>query len=231
MAYDYPGSCAPSRWLPSAPKQKLERGPFGLAHRVPRASPMRAASGCLPPAVRIIPQYVPGFQPRIGACCQSRAIYYQQKPPSWHTKAHEISRSDELQSQQGTFRVGRRPAFVTGATMKPAGLAVARTRRPAKPGRGADAAATSRHQATHRGAGFVVARHSPAPAGVGLPEREARTPKGPQGAERSPSRTINNSLHPPSIAVSGGWSGGRWRGRREWRRQGRRQSRRTRPWR
>ena len=59
---------------------------------------------------------------------------------------------------------------------------------------------------------FVVARHSPAPAGVGLPEREmhlrrsrqvprrakrgalrskvargcARTPKGPQGAERSP---------------------------------------------
>ena len=79
MAYDYPGSCAPSRWLPSAPKQKLERGPFGLAHRVPRASPMRAASGCLPPAVRIIPQYVPGLQPRIGACCQSRAIYYQQK--------------------------------------------------------------------------------------------------------------------------------------------------------
>ena len=79
MAYDYPGSCAPSRWLPSAPKQKLERGPFGLAHRVPRASPMRAASGCLPPAVRIIPQYVPGLQPRFGACCQSRAIYYQQK--------------------------------------------------------------------------------------------------------------------------------------------------------
>ena len=78
MAYDYPGSCAPSRWLPSAPKQKLERGPFGLAHRVPRASPMRAASGCLPPAVRIIPQYVPGLQPRFGVCCQSRAIYYQQ---------------------------------------------------------------------------------------------------------------------------------------------------------
>ena len=42
--------------------------------------------------------------------------------------------------------------------MKPAGFAVAWTRRPAKPGRGADAAATSRHQATHRGAGFVVAR-------------------------------------------------------------------------
>ena len=85
MAYDYPGSCAPSRWLPSAPKQKLERGPFGLAHRVPRASPMRAASGCLPPAVRIIPQYVPGLQPRFGACCQTRAIYYQQKrgfPPT-----------------------------------------------------------------------------------------------------------------------------------------------------
>jgi len=57
-----------------------------------------------------------------------------------------------------SFRVGRRPAFVTGATMKPAGLAVAWTRRPAKPGRGADAAAPSRHQATHRGAGFVVAR-------------------------------------------------------------------------
>ena len=99
---------------------------------------------------------------------------------------------------------------MTGATMKPAGLAVAWTRRPAKPGRGADTAAPSRHQATHRGAGFVVARHSPAPAGVGLPEREmhlrrsrqvprrakrgalqskvargcARTPKGPQGAER-----------------------------------------------
>ena len=112
-----------------------------------------------------------------------------------------------------SFRVGRRPAFVTGATMKPAGLAVAWTRRPAKPGRGADAAAPSRHQATHRGAGFVVARHSPAPTGVGLPEREmhlrrsrqvprrakrgalrskvargcARTPKGPQGAARSPS--------------------------------------------
>ena len=78
MAYDYPGSCAPSRWLPSAPKQNIERGPFGLAHRGSRASPMRAASGCLPPAVRIIPQYVPGFQPRFGACCQSRAIYYQQ---------------------------------------------------------------------------------------------------------------------------------------------------------
>jgi len=34
--------------------------------------------------------------------------------------------------------------------MKPAGLAVAQTRRPAKPGRGADAAAPSRRQATHR---------------------------------------------------------------------------------
>ena len=51
-----------------------------MAHRGRRASPMRAASGCLSPAVRIIPQYVPGLQPRIGACCQSRAIYYQQKP-------------------------------------------------------------------------------------------------------------------------------------------------------
>jgi len=27
---------------------------------------------------RIIPQYVPGLQPRVGVCCQSRAIYYQQ---------------------------------------------------------------------------------------------------------------------------------------------------------
>ncbi len=49
-------------------------------------------------------------------------------------------------------------AFVTGGAMKPAGLAVPRTRRPAKPGRGADTAAPSRHQATHRHVGLVVAR-------------------------------------------------------------------------
>ena len=64
VAYDYPGSCAPSRWLPSALKQNLGRGPFGLAHRVSRASPMRAASGCLHLQFRIIPQYVSDFQPR-----------------------------------------------------------------------------------------------------------------------------------------------------------------------
>ena len=48
---------------------------------------------------------------------------------------------------------------------------------------------------------FVVARHSPAPAGVGLPEREARTPKGPQGAERPPLHRlcINISLHPSRV--------------------------------
>ena len=79
--------------------------------------------------------------------------------------AHEISRGNELLYRKGIFSClfvsGFRPAFVTGATMKPAGLAVAWTRRPAKPGRGADAAAPSRHQATHRGAGFVVARSAP----------------------------------------------------------------------
>jgi len=47
-------------------------------------------------------------------------------------------------------------AFVTGGTMKPAGLAMSRTRRRAKPGSGADTAAPSRHQAAHRLAGFVV---------------------------------------------------------------------------
>ena len=105
MAYDYPGSCAPSRWLPSAPKQKLERGPFGLAHRVPRASPMRAASGCLPPAVRIIPQYVPGLQPRFGACCQSRAIYYQQKRGfPRHEKTRKRLAADSLTQPAGTVR-------------------------------------------------------------------------------------------------------------------------------
>ena len=77
--------------------------------------------------------------------------------------AHESSKNQSHQRVDRkeffvSFRVGRRPAFVTGATMKPAGLAVAWTRRPAKPGRGADAAAPSRRQATHRGAGFVVAR-------------------------------------------------------------------------
>jgi hypothetical protein len=57
-----------------------------------------------------------------------------------------------------SIRVGRRPAFVAGVAMKPAGLAVSRTRRPAKPRYGADTAAPSRHQATHRHAGLVVAR-------------------------------------------------------------------------
>jgi len=47
---------------------------------------------------------------------------------------------------------------VSGEALKPAGLAVPRTRRPAKPRRGADTAAPSRHQATHRHAGLVVAR-------------------------------------------------------------------------
>jgi len=46
--------------------------------------------------------------------------------------------------------------FVTGGTMKPVGLAMSRTRRRAKPGSGADTAAPSRNQATHRLAGFVV---------------------------------------------------------------------------
>ena len=49
-------------------------------------------------------------------------------------------------------------AFVTGGAMKPEGLAMSWTRRPAKPGRGEDTAAPSRHQATRRHAGFVVAR-------------------------------------------------------------------------
>ena len=47
--------------------------------------------------------------------------------------------------------------FVTGGAMKPAGLAMARTRRSAKPRHVADAPAPSRHRATHRHAGFVVA--------------------------------------------------------------------------
>ena len=49
-------------------------------------------------------------------------------------------------------------AFVTGGAMEPEGVAMSWTRRPAKPGRGADTAAPSRHRATHRLAGFVVAR-------------------------------------------------------------------------
>ena len=36
---------------PKNPKRTRECGPFGLAHRGARASPMRAASGCPPPAV------------------------------------------------------------------------------------------------------------------------------------------------------------------------------------
>ena len=56
------------------------------------------------------------------------------------------------------IRVPLQAAFVSGEAMKPAGLAVSWTRRPAKPRQGADAAAPSRHQATHRRAGFVVAR-------------------------------------------------------------------------
>ena len=116
MAYDYPGSCAPSRWLPSAPKQKLERGPFGLAHRVPRASPMRAASGCLPPAVRIIPQYVPGFQPRIGACCQSRAIYYQQKLA--YARHEKIRKEERQYYSRGKARKGARRSSGWGGEVR-----------------------------------------------------------------------------------------------------------------
>ena len=56
------------------------------------------------------------------------------------------------------IRVRLQAAFVAGVAMKPAGLAVSRTRRPAKPRHGADTAAPSRHQATHRHAGLVVAR-------------------------------------------------------------------------
>jgi len=54
--------------------------------------------------------------------------------------------------------VSREGGIRVGGAMKPEGLAMSRTRRPAKPGRGADTAAPSRHQATHRHAGFVVAR-------------------------------------------------------------------------
>ena len=43
---------------------KSRAWPCGLAHRVPRASPMRAASGCLHLQFRIILHYVPDFQPR-----------------------------------------------------------------------------------------------------------------------------------------------------------------------
>ena len=137
MAYDYPGSCAPSRWLPSAPKQKLERGPFGLAHRVPRASPMRAASGCLPPAVRIIPQYVPGLQPRIGACCQSRAIYYQQKRGfPRHEKTRKRLAADSLTQPAGTVRVSSCPAkagFVSDDATTPEGFGKSAAAGEAKP--------------------------------------------------------------------------------------------------
>ena len=50
-AYDYPGSCAPSRWFPSALKHSHERRPYGLAQRGVRVSPMRTASGYQPPAI------------------------------------------------------------------------------------------------------------------------------------------------------------------------------------
>ena len=108
------------------------------ASRLMRGVTTQRLVGLRPPPCVVPPRKPVGFRQRTET----------RKPPSWHTKAHEISRSDELQSQEGiffvSFRVGRRPAFVTGATMKPAGLAVAWTRRPAKPGRGADAAAPSR---------------------------------------------------------------------------------------
>ena len=51
VAFKYPGSFAPSRWFPPALKHHTERGPFGLAQRGSRASPMRTASGYQPPAV------------------------------------------------------------------------------------------------------------------------------------------------------------------------------------
>ncbi len=52
--------------------------------------------------------------------------------------------------------------------MKPAGLAVPRTRRPAKPGRSADTAPPSRHQATHRHDGV----RGRAPAQIGHPTQK-----------------------------------------------------------
>ena len=125
------------------------------ASRLMRGVPTHRLVGLRPPPCVVPPRKPIGFRQRTET----------RKPPSWHTKAHEISRSNELLLRKGIFSClfvsGFRPAFVTGATMKPAGLAVAWTRRPAKPGRGADAAAPSRHQATHRGAGFVVARSAP----------------------------------------------------------------------
>ena len=101
------------------------------------------------------------------------------KPASRDTKAFAPRRLHEKQVNlfqplscrrqhniQSSFRVISCPpkaAFVSGGAMKPAGLAMTRSRRPAQPRLGADVTATSRREATHHFAGFrarAPAHHS-----------------------------------------------------------------------
>ena len=93
--------------------------------------------------------------------------------------------------------------------MKPAGLAMAHQRRPAKPRRGADAAAASRRQATHRFAGFRVRASAPVPAhffrGLSCPPKAAYVSDGascPQGGKIATTRfELSNMRDAASFTV------------------------------
>ena len=64
VAYDYPGSCAPSRWLPSALKQNDERRSCDRSSMRSSSVSHACCKWCLHLQFRIIPQYVSDFQPR-----------------------------------------------------------------------------------------------------------------------------------------------------------------------
>ena len=65
------------------------------ASRLMRGVPTQRLVGLRPPPCVVPPRKPIGFRQRTET----------RKPPSWHTKAHKISRINELQPQKGFFRV------------------------------------------------------------------------------------------------------------------------------
>ena len=75
------------------------------ASRLMRGVPTHRLVGLRPPPCVVPPRKPIGFRQRTET----------RKPPSWHTKAHKISRINELQPQKGFFHFvsGFRPVFVS----------------------------------------------------------------------------------------------------------------------
>jgi hypothetical protein len=124
------------------------------ASRLMRGVPTQRLVGLRPPPCVVPPRKLIGFRQRTET----------RKPPSWHTKAHEISRINELQPQKGIFRVISCRAL--GPCSCPADVAPAGGGGGGATGEASPQAMSRRHcrmlpQGNATFAGFVVARQRP----------------------------------------------------------------------